>query len=428
MMRLRILFFPGFVRYLLMVVFLTLVCSGSLRAEEAPANDVAARLKLLEERVKQLEAELEALRAAQGSVAAATPSPVAPTVTTAPAPEGAPGGPSGQLPVYGGASALAKIFNPDIGVIGNFTGAIGRNRIDPFPALSLQESEVSFRAVVDPYARADFFLSFGEEGVEVEEGYLTFTSLPGAFLVKVGKMRSHFGVINTLHDHSLSWIDRPLATENLLGGDEGIADAGLSVSRLLPAPGDIFLEATAEVFRGDSGDVFASSRRSDASVVGHLRGYKDLTESTNLDLGFSYARGHNELGSDFLTRLFGLNATLRWKPLRRAIYHSFIARSEITWSRREDLLGPQRSVGYFAAADYQLGRRWFLGGRYDWSERAQNAAEHDSGGSVLLTYWPSEFSQLRGQLRRTRYTEGTTANEFLLQLLFIIGAHGAHPF
>ena len=39
-------------------------------------------------------------------------------------------------------------------------------------------------------------------------------------------------------------------------------------------------------------------------------------------------------------------------------------------------------------------------------------AAQDTGGSLLLTYWPSEFSQIRGQLRRTRYGEGLTANEF----------------
>mgnify|MGYP003694557429 CR=1 FL=1 len=36
------------------------------------------------------------------------------------------------------------------------------------------------QAVVDPYARADFFISFAEEGVEVEEGFITFPTLPGA--------------------------------------------------------------------------------------------------------------------------------------------------------------------------------------------------------------------------------------------------------
>jgi len=28
----------------------------------------------------------------------------------------------------------------------------------------------------------------------------------------------------------------------------------------------------------------------------------------------------------------------------------------------------------------------------------------------VLTYWPSEFSQIRGQLRKTHYGEGLTAN------------------
>jgi hypothetical protein len=52
----------------------------------------------------------------------------------------------------------------------------------------------------------------------------------------------------------------------------------------------------------------------------------------------------------------------------------------------------------------------------------------DNGGSLLMTYWPSEFSQIRGQLRRTHYGEGPWANEFVFQFLFSMGAHGAHPF
>jgi hypothetical protein len=35
---------------------------------------------------------------------------------------------------------------------------------------------------------------------------------------------------------------------------------------------------------------------------------------------------------------------------------------------------------------------------------------------------------VRGQYRRTRYAEAVTANEFLFQFLFSIGAHGAHVF
>jgi hypothetical protein len=52
----------------------------------------------------------------------------------------------------------------------------------------------------------------------------------------------------------------------------------------------------------------------------------------------------------------------------------------------------------------------------------------DTGGSLLLTYWPSEFSQVRGQYRRINYALGESANELLFQFQFSIGAHGAHPF
>jgi hypothetical protein len=69
-----------------------------------------------------------------------------------------------------------------------------------------------------------------------------------------------------------------------------------------------------------------------------------------------------------------------------------------------------------------------VGARLDRSERALDATLRDKGASVFLTFWPSEFSQIRGQYRHTRYGEGPRAHEFLVQLSFGIGAHGAHVF
>jgi hypothetical protein len=298
----------------------------------------------------------------------------------------------------------------------------------------MPESEASFQAIVDPYARADFFMSFGEEGVDLEEGFLTFPTIPGGLLVKVGKMRAAFGKVNTLHSHMIPWTDRPLVTDNLVGGEEGIADAGMSAARLISNPW-IFLEATGQVYRGDSGDVFRSSKRGHLSYVGHLRGYHDITDDTNLDLGVSYARGHNPAGlvdevdeGRFVTDLWGVDATVRWRPLQRAIYNSILGRAEVIWSGREQFGGREHALGYYGSADYQFARRWFVGGRFDRSQRAVDASLRDAGGSLIFTYWPSEFSQIRGQYRHTRYAEGERANEFLFQFQFSIGAHGAHPF
>jgi hypothetical protein len=186
------------------------------------------------------------------------------------------------------------------------------------------------------------------------------------------------------------------------------------------------------VFRGDSDDVFVSANRGDLSYAAYLRGYQDLTESTNVDLGVSFSYGHNgtglDEGLDLKTQLYGVDATVRWRPLQRAIYRSFIGRSELVWSRRDQPDGRQDAMGFYLSGDYQFARRWFTGARFDRSERAADALLRDSGGSWTLTFWPSEFSQIRGQLRRTAYADGPTANEFLFQFMFNIGAHGAHPF
>ena len=67
----------------------------------------------------------------------------------------------GSLPIYGNVNVLSKIFNPDLAVIGNFQGVAGTNSVESSPAFEMREVETSFQAVVDPYARADFFVAFG---------------------------------------------------------------------------------------------------------------------------------------------------------------------------------------------------------------------------------------------------------------------------
>jgi hypothetical protein len=131
---------------------------------------------------------------------------------------------------------------------------------------------------------------------------------------------------------------------------------------------------------------------------------------------------------DTTTRLLGVDATLRWKPLRRSIYTHFLARGEMTWSRREEADGPRSAGGGYGYIEYQFARRWTAGLRYDNAERADVPDVRDTGGSLIVTFKPSEFSLVRAQYRRTTFGEESPVNEFLFQFLFAIGAHGAHPF
>ena len=177
----------------------------------------------------------------------------------------------------------SKVFNPDMSVIGNFLGVAGSNPLSTQPPLQLTEAEVAFQAIVDPYARADFFLAAGPEGLEVEEGFITFTALPANLLLKVGKMRAQFGKVNTLHTHAMPTADRPLVTENLVGGEEGLSDSGLSLSHLIHNPSSFSrpparsMPARRRCFRVD--EAIASDLRRPPPRLPRL------TESTNIDFG-----------------------------------------------------------------------------------------------------------------------------------------------
>ncbi len=359
--------------------------------------------------------------------AAPAQEPPAPSPTPTPA-LSAPVEPGPAQPSPPAAAASPTYFNPAIAVIGNFLGIAGRNPVDDQPNLQLRESELSLQAVVDPYARADFFLSFSNEGVEVEEGFVTFLNLPGGVLLKVGKFKAQFGKVNLMHLHILPWADEPLPIVNLIGGEEGWSDAGLSLAKLIPLPGDTFSEVTAQVFRGDVENLFAAPSRSKLAVVGQYRAFRDLGDDHNLELGASFGRGFNGSTADATTTLKNAHLVYRWRPLQGGPYRSFILRSEYFWSRREQPGKTQSSQGFYVAGDYRLGRRWILGGRYEFSDRSDEAAARDRGEAVTLTFWPSEFSQVRGELRQRRYAGGISAHEALLQIQFSIGAHGAHTF
>ena len=158
------------------------------------------------------------------------------------------------------------------------------------------------------------------------------------------------------------------------GGGRGRAhDAGVSVAQLIPNPW-LFLEATGQVFRGDSGTVesplYQTSQRGQLSYVAHLRGYQDLSESTNLDVGVSWSRGYNGSG---LSQ--GVDASDHAAAgLRRDTAVEAAAALDLPLVRRplgghlEPSRAAERSAeryGLLRLAYHQLARRWFAGVRFD---------------------------------------------------------------
>jgi len=103
------------------------------------------------------------------------------------------------------------------------------------PSLQLHEAELSLQAVVDPYARADFFLTFGNGESGSRRAFSPFRRCL-AILDESGKMRERLRQVDGQHNHVLPFIDRPLLSTNLLGGEDALADAGISLARLIPDP------------------------------------------------------------------------------------------------------------------------------------------------------------------------------------------------
>lgn len=457
------------------LLFLIILCiAAPLFAQAAPDPKIQQLEQKLDELLRQaaaLRQELDALKGAQPTApdtdltkidvvpTAPTPAPAGEAASTS---EPAAGALTDVQPVNNTPNAAAsKVFNPDTSVIGNFLGHIGRdNRFesafgggaapgalrpqgDPRHALALDEAEVAFEAFVDPYAKAKFFLSGGPDGFEVEEGYATFVNLPHDITAKVGKFKGTFGKVNTWHPHQAPWVDQPLVIHNFFG-EEGLNGSGISVSKIFPNRFNTFVEGTVEVMDGNN-TVFSRDRTSDLTYLGHLKAFHDLTENSNVEVGASWVTGKtfqltpDPIASNLVRRdVAGVDLTYRWKPLMQGLYRSLIARTEAYWGDTDQ---SSRMFGFYSSLDYQLGQRWFTGVRVDSSDAmpflsnpgfgtptvVDNAT--DRGVSATLTFWPSEFSQLRGQFRRTRYGfVDKTFNEILFQLQFAIGAHGAHTF
>ena len=352
----------------------------------------------------------------------------------------------------GAVPAGASLLNPAISVIGWFQGEAGdQNNEVGTAAFELREAEVGFQANVDPYSRADFFISVSpDEGVDLEEGYLTLFSLPAGLTAKLGKFRSNFGKFNRTHPPETPFADRPLAAERFLG-DEGLSPTGISASWLAPLP--FYLNLDAEVTttpeahaHGEEEDgveeenptAFEPYRGKDLLYLGRLSTFANLSEAMNVTVGATYADGANgstqldslSAAEPLRASLYGADLTFRWKDPMRAIYRSLVA--QVEWMERSaETLGGgnEKRQGGFAWVDFQFARRWHVGARYDWSD-ALGGVEQDPATGVLgfLTFTPSEFALVSVQGRNQELGDGSSETRWFLKTTFNIGPHGQHPF
>jgi hypothetical protein len=454
-----------------------------LRAEiDALKNDYDARVAALEKRIAELESA-QAAAADAATVADVAPPPAASSDAAAPPPDY----PVAAPPAPGVGTSAATAFNPAMSVIlaGNYAqlsedpetyhiagfippgGEIGPGE----RSFNVGESELTFSANIDPYFSGSVTAAIESEGeIAVEEAYFRTLALPAGLLLKGGRFFSGLGYLNEVHAHAWDFIDQPLVYQAFFGGQ--LAQDGIQLKWL--APTDVFIELGIEA---GNGEAFPGTRRGGNGMntwaaLAHIG--SDIGNSTSWRAGLSWLNADAEdrtyedvdhLGLPVENAFTGSSRTwiadaiLKWSPQGNSSRRSLEVQGE--YMRREEdgdlafdtsglgLAGDydNQQSGWYVQSVYQFIPRWRVGARYDAldADDADIALVDDgtllpgdfplllpaspSRFSLMLDWSPSEFSRLRAQYAWDEARIGDEQDEqFFLQYLYSIGAHGAHKF
>ena len=388
-----------------------------------------------------------------------------------------PASPSTSGSGFGAALGRAwQSFNPDISAIIDFaagwyqddTGTIKSDDDPAHTGFNAQEVELAFQAVVDPYFRADVYLTIPNlQGLEVEEAFLTTTHLPGNFQIKAGIFRADLGRQNAQHLHLQDFTRRPEINPVFLGID-GLRAPGAQVNWLVPRlPFYLLLSGSAFSVGPADADAplqtFGGGARWDLTYLATARAFFPFTDTTSLYAGLNYAHGKTSQSvagntalpstvagltvyDNYYDNLYGADLYLKWKPANQARSYASVAwQTEYFLRQIPDLMisgvkRPQLEGGMYSQVVVQVHRRWYLGARGELMGIPQGDnvhREYAAAGSV--TWGLSEFSRVRlyGEVRYgPRFLpedvmpnpRSRVSGAAFLQLEAAIGAHGAHPF
>ena len=462
-----------------------LFAASAAEAQSGPptAEELAAQIDALkqdyEKRIAALEAQLAGMKARPPAAEQKAAPASRPSMRT--------GGNSFNPAIGVVLNAMYSEYSEDSSGLPGFQ--LGHESERPDEGLALGHSEVAMSGNIDDKFRGALTLGLGAHGseteVELEEAYiqtLPGSGMPDGVRLKAGRALWTFGYLNELHAHGDDFADRPLPYRAFLDG--AYNDDGAEVSIVLP--GDLYKEVGGGVFRG--GDTpFGGSETGREAWSAYARLGGDLTANSALRLGAymldgeAHGRsagdphedehghegegeegeehGHAEYFSNGSftgdTRLFGVDFRYTYAPTGNARDRELILQGEYfrrsekglytleeqhcedennhghdiceTESETEALNGD--ASGWYAQAVYKFMPRWRAGLRYARLSPPDDAElEHNlSTVSAMLDWTNSEFGRVRFQYNRESFGDERD-DQFILQYVMSLGAHGAHSF
>jgi hypothetical protein len=345
---------------------------------------------------------------------------------------------------------------------------------------TVQNVELSFRGAVDTYLTGEAHIIYfldpltSETRVELEETFMTTTSLPYGLQLEAGHFFTEFGRVNPKHPHQWHWQDQPVINTRFFGPD-GMRGPGYRLGWLLPVSWFSELHLGMQNANGETMASFLASEEffneraignrpfvnrevktlKDFAYLLRLDNSFDPSETVTAKIGLSGLYGPNATGNEGETSIYGVDLVVKWRPAYSErgwpflIWETEVMQRDYKAAAYFDDSDPANVIdlpegtlhdqGFYTQLLYGFKTGWAAGLRYEYATgTGQSVGGRDrdpfrddrSRISPLVTWMPTEFSRFRAQYNydRADHLPDREAHSVWLGVEFMYGAHAAHSF